>query len=157
MPTAEEPGFGIVAGGPYSSGALVGGPNFKYAPATPATLDRVARNKAIADSYGISMKAAGLQFSLAHPAVAAVIPGAGRIAEDRAAPNEMIPAEFWPDRGGRGSSIRRRRHRARYDTISERFVAASDKTISPGVERNSAQQIGAHTLMLESSDFGIVA
>jgi D-threo-aldose 1-dehydrogenase len=44
------------------------------------------------------MKAAGLQFALAHPAVAAVIPGASRpsrIAEDRAALKERIPADFW--------------------------------------------------------------
>lgn len=98
MPQVAEKGLGIVVGGPYSSGALVGGPNFEYAPATPAILDKVARIKAIADRYGISMKAAGLQFALANPAVAAVIPGAsrpGRIAEDRAALNETIPADFW--------------------------------------------------------------
>ena len=34
--------------------------------------------KAIADRYGVSIKAAGLQFSLANPAVDAVIPGASR-------------------------------------------------------------------------------
>ncbi|ESQ79048.1 aldo/keto reductase [Asticcacaulis sp. YBE204] len=98
MPTVTERGLGIVVGGPYSSGALVGGPNFEYAPATPAILDKVARIKAIADRYSISMKAAGLQFALANPAVAAVIPGAsrpGRIAEDSAALSETIPADFW--------------------------------------------------------------
>ncbi len=93
-----ERGLGIVVGGPYSSGALVGGPNFEYAPATPAILDKVARIKAIADRHGVSMKAAGLQFALANPAVAAVIPGASqpsRIAEDRAALDETVPADFW--------------------------------------------------------------
>jgi D-threo-aldose 1-dehydrogenase len=98
MPMAAERGLGIVVGGPYSSGALVGGPNFEYAPATPAILDTVARIRAIADRHGVSMKAAGLQFALAHPAVAAVIPGAsrpGRIAEDRAALDEAVPADFW--------------------------------------------------------------
>lgn len=100
MPKAAEQGVGIVVGGPYSSGALVGGPNFEYAPASQAILDKVARIKAIADRHGISMKAAGLQFSLANPAVAAVIPGAsrpGRIAEDRAALQESVPAAFWRD------------------------------------------------------------
>ncbi|MET0238890.1 MAG: aldo/keto reductase [Sphingobium sp.] len=99
-PTVAERGLGIVVGGPYSSGALVGGPNFEYAPATPAILDKVARIKAIADRHRISMKAAGLQFSLANPAVSAVIPGAsrpGRIAEDSAALNEVIPADFWQE------------------------------------------------------------
>jgi D-threo-aldose 1-dehydrogenase len=98
MPMVAERGLGIVVGGPYSSGALVGGPNFEYAPATPAILDKVARIKSIADRYGISMKAAGLQFSLANPAVAAVIPGASkpdRIAEDRAALDEVVPGDFW--------------------------------------------------------------
>lgn len=98
MPQVAAKGLGIVVGGPYSSGALVGGPNFEYAPAKPEILDKVARIKALADRHGISMKAAGLQFSLANPAVAAVIPGAskpGRIAEDRAALNEKVPADFW--------------------------------------------------------------
>lgn len=100
MPEVVRQGLGIVVGGPYSSGALVGGPNFEYAPAPPAILDKVARIKAIADRHGVSMKAAGLQFSLAHPAVAAVIPGASRperIAEDRAALEESVPADFWRD------------------------------------------------------------
>lgn len=98
MPKVAERGLGIVAGGPYSSGALVGGPNFEYAPVTPEILAKVAAIKAIADRHGVSMKAAGLQFSLANPAVAAVIPGASRpqrIAEDTAALIEPIPADFW--------------------------------------------------------------
>ncbi|MBX3186544.1 MAG: aldo/keto reductase [Labilithrix sp.] len=98
MPDAAARGLGVVIGGPYSSGALVGGPNFEYAPARPELLARVARIKTIADRYGVSMKAAGLHFALAHPAVAAVIPGAskpGRIPEDRAALNEVVPADFW--------------------------------------------------------------
>ncbi|NJC35288.1 D-threo-aldose 1-dehydrogenase [Sphingomonas jejuensis] len=100
MPQVAERGIGMVVGGPYSSGALVGGPNFEYAPASPEIVDRVARIKAIADRHGISMKAAGLHFSLAHPAVAAVIPGASRparIAEDRAALEEVVPPSFWSE------------------------------------------------------------
>lgn len=98
MPRAAAAGLGIVVGGPYSSGALVGGPNFEYAPAPPAILQKVARIKAIADRYGVRMKSAGLQFSLAHPAVAAVIPGASqpsRLAEDRAALEAVVPGDFW--------------------------------------------------------------
>lgn len=100
MPKVTERGLGIVVGGPYSSGALVGGPNFEYAPAKKEILDKVSQIKAIADRYGISMKAAGLQFALANPAVAAVIPGAsrpGRIAEDWEALSEIIPVGFWRD------------------------------------------------------------
>lgn len=100
MPKVAERGLGIVVGGPYSSGALVGGPNFEYALATSAILDKVARIKTIADRYGVTMKAAGLQFSLANPAVVAVIPGASRperITEDRLALDEVIPQDFWCD------------------------------------------------------------
>ncbi|MBB3355217.1 aryl-alcohol dehydrogenase-like predicted oxidoreductase [Rhizobium sp. BK049] len=98
MPMVPERGLGIVVGGPYSSGALVGGPNFEYAPVTAPMREKIARIKTIVDRYGISMKAAGLQFALANPAVAAVIPGASqpsRIAEDRAALQEAVPADFW--------------------------------------------------------------
>lgn len=100
MPKVTERGLGIVVGGPYSSGALVGGPNFEYAPASPAILAKVAAIKAIADRHGVGMKAVGLQFALANPAVAAVIPGASRpqrIAEDRAAVAEIVPAALWQD------------------------------------------------------------
>jgi D-threo-aldose 1-dehydrogenase len=98
MPSVAEQGLGIIVGGPYSSGALVGGPNFEYAPITPAIRDKVAAIKAIADRHGVTMKAAGLQFSLAHPAVAAVIPGASkpsRIEEDREAYEAVVPGDFW--------------------------------------------------------------
>jgi len=98
MPAVADRGLGIVVGGPYSSGALVGGPNFEYAPAKPEILEKVAAIKGIADRNGISMKAAGLQFALANPAVAAVIPGASRpsrLAEDRAALEETVPDDFW--------------------------------------------------------------
>ncbi|AUZ46808.1 aldo/keto reductase [Pseudomonas orientalis] len=88
----------IVVGGPYSSGILAGGAHFEYQQASPAIIAKVEQIQAIAQAFGVSAKAAALQFSLAHPAVAAVIPGAsrpGRIAEDVAALSEQIPAAFW--------------------------------------------------------------
>ncbi|AZF05915.1 aldo/keto reductase [Pseudomonas sp. R5-89-07] len=88
----------IVVGGPYSSGILAGGAHFEYQQASPAIIRKVEQIKAIAQAFGVSVKAAALQFSLTHPAVAAVIPGAsrpGRIAEDVAALSEQIPAAFW--------------------------------------------------------------
>jgi D-threo-aldose 1-dehydrogenase len=58
----------------------------------------VERVKAIAERHRVPIKAAALQFVLAHPAVVAVIPGASRperIAEDYAALNTVIPDHFW--------------------------------------------------------------
>ncbi len=98
MDAAHAQQVEIVVGGPYSSGILAGGAHFEYQQAGPAIIAKVEQIKAIAQAFGVSIKAAALQFSLAHPAVAAVIPGAsrpGRIAEDVAALSEQIPAAFW--------------------------------------------------------------
>jgi len=100
IPQVLERGLGIVAGGPYSSGALVGGPNFEYAPAPVTILEKVAKIKAIGDRYGVSTKAIGLQFLLANPVIAAVIPGASkpsRIKEDIEALETHIPASLWEE------------------------------------------------------------
>ncbi|WP_444922054.1 aldo/keto reductase [Microbulbifer sp. CnH-101-G] len=100
IPQICERGLGIVAGGPYSSGALVGGPNFEYAPAPESILQKVAKIKAIGEKYGVSNKAIGLQFVLANPAVAAVIPGASkpsRIKEDIEALETDIPKALWQE------------------------------------------------------------
>jgi D-threo-aldose 1-dehydrogenase len=98
MPAAAKQHVDIVVGGPYSSGILAGGAHFEYQKASPEIIAKVERIKAIAQRHGISVKAAALQFALAHPAVAAVIPGASRperIAEDHAALNETVPVAFW--------------------------------------------------------------
>ena len=100
MPAAAKAGVDIVVGGPYSSGILAGGSHFEYQKAPPAIIARVERLKAIANRHQVSIKAAALQFSLANPAVAAVIPGASRperIAEDAQALNAAIPAAFWQE------------------------------------------------------------
>ena len=50
--------------------------------------------------YAVALSLAGLQFALANPAVAAVIPGASRpdrIAADHAALAEVVPAAFWSE------------------------------------------------------------
>jgi D-threo-aldose 1-dehydrogenase len=98
MPSAAEADVDIVVGGPYSSGVLAGGSHFEYQKASPEILAKVERIKGIAQRYRVPIKAAALQFSLAHPAVAAVIPGASlpeRIAEDHAALKASIPDDFW--------------------------------------------------------------
>ena len=98
MPTAAEADVDIVVGGPYSSGILAGGSHFEYAKPSPEILAKVERLKGIAQRYQVPLKAAALQFALAHPAVAAVIPGASRperIAEDHAALKAAIPDDFW--------------------------------------------------------------
>ncbi|WP_342762151.1 aldo/keto reductase [Bacillus sp. BR3(2024)] len=100
MPAAVKNNMDIVVGGPYSSGVLAGGAHFEYQKASPEIIAKVNKMKNLADRHGISIKAAALQFALANPAVAAVIPGASkpeRIAEDQAALKTVIPVAFWEE------------------------------------------------------------
>ncbi|MCM3626810.1 aldo/keto reductase [Paenibacillus glycanilyticus] len=100
MPAAAEKNANIIVGGPYSSGVLAGGTHFEYQKASPEILAKVERMKNIAQNHQISIKSAALQFALANPAVAAVIPGASRperITEDQEALNTVIPAAFWEE------------------------------------------------------------
>ena len=98
MPAAQKRNVDIVVGGPYSSGVLAGGTHFEYGAVPPAILVKLKKIKALCARYEVPIKAAALQFSLAHPASAAVIPGASRperIVEDHAALNAKVPGEFW--------------------------------------------------------------
>ena len=98
MPASTARGLGIVVGGPYNSGILAGGTHYEYQQATPDILARVDALRAVCAEFNVDIRAAALQFSLAHPAVAAVIPGASqpsRIAENLALVGAEIPAAFW--------------------------------------------------------------
>ncbi|MCC9206529.1 aldo/keto reductase [Arthrobacter sp. zg-Y769] len=100
MPKALELGVGIIVGGPFNSGALLGGDKFDYAEIPPQVQARITEMTSVASRHDVSLKAAALQFSAAHPAVAAVIPGSsrpGRVAEDVAAMKAEIPGAFWDE------------------------------------------------------------
>lgn len=98
LPECQRRDAGIVVGGPYNSGLLAGGEHYEYQQAPPDIADKARCIKDICARFGIDIRAAALQFSLAHPAVAAVIPGAsrpGRIAENIAMTEIDIPTELW--------------------------------------------------------------
>ena len=104
MPLCVERGVSVVIGGPYNSGILardLSGPvTFNYEPAPAELVDRAKRLKAVCDSHDVDLKAAALQFLLAHPAVASVIPGAQTIAEleqNIAMVQAEIPGALWSD------------------------------------------------------------
>ena len=104
LPLCEEKGVRVVIGGPYNSGILatgaVEGAYYNYAPAPPHVLERVAAIEAVCGRHGVRLPAAALQFPLAHPAVACVIPG-GRTRSELEANagllEEEIPAGFWSE------------------------------------------------------------
>lgn len=98
MPTAKEKDVGIVVGAPYSSGALLGGSHYNYGEIPPEVSQRIKQLGDVARRHDTNLKAAALQFSTAHPAVAAVIPWStrpDRIKEDLDGLEASIPADFW--------------------------------------------------------------
>ncbi|MCK6255326.1 aldo/keto reductase [Fictibacillus sp. KIGAM418] len=100
MPRATEKNVNIVVGAPFNSGVLVGGNHFDYGDVPDEIASKANQIKQIAEKHQVSIKAAALQFSMAHPAVAAVIPGSTRVEhvkEDVAASREEIPSDFWKE------------------------------------------------------------
>jgi D-threo-aldose 1-dehydrogenase len=104
LPYCVEHGIAVVAGGPYNSGILAVGPRagatFNYRAASPEMMDKAAGVAAVCDRHEVPMKAAALQFVLAHPAIVSVIPGARSLAEveENARMVEFpIPAALWAE------------------------------------------------------------
>jgi D-threo-aldose 1-dehydrogenase len=104
LPYCVENKISVVAGGPYNSGILAVGPRqgatFNYRPAAAEMLEKAQRIQAVCERYRVPLKAAALQFILAHPALASVIPGARSVAEveDNIRMVEFpIPADLWAE------------------------------------------------------------
>ena len=99
-----ERDIGIIKGAPYASGILATGPvagaRYNYAPANQGVLDKVAHIVAVCERHRVPLRAAALQFPLAHPAIAAVIPGAVSPAEVEDNARMLawpIPEQFWAE------------------------------------------------------------
>lgn len=106
LPACIEHGASIILGGPYNSGILATGvrnfqnPYYNYQPAPQEVIDKVAKIEAICVDHKVTLAAAALQFPLAHPAVASVIPGLGnekRVHKTVELFNQVIPNQFWQD------------------------------------------------------------
>ena len=99
LPACATRGVSVLIGGPYNSGILAGdGANYDYRRAPPAIVQKVARLEAVCGEYGVPLPAAALQFPLAHPVVAAVLPGIDRperVVETMRLLRFPIPAELW--------------------------------------------------------------
>lgn len=104
LPLCEERNISIIIGGPYNSGILaqgaVDGAKFDYRKAPPVIVEKVRRIEVICGRHETPLKAAALQFPLAHPAVATVIPGARsplEVDENVAMAEFEIPGDFWAE------------------------------------------------------------
>jgi D-threo-aldose 1-dehydrogenase len=105
LPLCVKRGVRIAIGGVFNSGILATGvraarerPVFNYAPAEQSWVDRAGRIEQVCDEFGVPLRAAALQFPLAHAAVEIVLVGAQHPdhwtnAVEMA--RHPIPAGFW--------------------------------------------------------------
>ena len=103
-------GIGIIKGAPYASGILAAdagrvgdraagaAATYDYRAPSAEVRSKVSRIAAVCERHGVPMRAVALQFLLAHPAVAAVIPGAAtpaEVADNARMLSVSIPADLW--------------------------------------------------------------
>ena len=100
LPKCEKAGTSIVVGGPLNSGILAGRDTWNYKAAPREIVARVNAVEAVCERHRVPLAAAALQFPLAHPAVAAIIPGPRNVEEFHANVRLLrhpIPAALWAD------------------------------------------------------------
>ena len=106
LPLCEARGVRIAIGGAFNSGLLATGtrsaavPRFDYAAAPAPWVERTRKIETVCDAHGVPLRAAALQFPLAHPAVDVVMVGARSVAQwqdAQAMAAHPIPAAFWRD------------------------------------------------------------
>ncbi|HET9180378.1 MAG TPA: aldo/keto reductase [Terriglobia bacterium] len=109
LPLCVEKKISIIIGGPYNSGILATGAKpggkFNYADAPPEIMEKVRKVEEVCARHQVPMKAAALQFPLAHPAVVSVIPGARSVAEleeNFRLVSHPIPGGFWAELRSKG-------------------------------------------------------
>jgi D-threo-aldose 1-dehydrogenase len=103
LPLCQARGVRIALGGVFNSGilatgALGGTATFNYAPAPSKWLLRTAQIEAVCATHRVPLRAAALQFPLAHPAVEIVMLGARSVSEWRdgvAMMQHPIHPDFW--------------------------------------------------------------
>ena len=92
LPRCVQREVSIIVGGPFNSGVLVEavgpGAHYNYGSAPAQVIDRVRRLEAVCAAHATPLAAAALQFPLAHPGVASVIPGLS-------APDQVEQALTW--------------------------------------------------------------
>uniref|UniRef100_B0T1C0 Pyridoxal 4-dehydrogenase n=1 Tax=Caulobacter sp. (strain K31) TaxID=366602 RepID=B0T1C0_CAUSK len=104
LPRCAARDVSIIVGGPFNSGVLVEGvrpgAHYNYGPAPAEVLDRVGRLEAVCLAHATPLAAAALQFPLAHPQVASVIPGLSspdQVRQALAWAAHAVPDALWDD------------------------------------------------------------
>jgi D-threo-aldose 1-dehydrogenase len=108
LPLCIDKGIAVVAVGVMNSGILAkpgSGATYNYAPADEAVIARAAALEESCERHRVSLRAAAIQFVLAHPAVTSVVAGVRTIEHLDDYPELMqqrIPPELWAELRERG-------------------------------------------------------
>ena len=103
LPVCMERGIAVLVGGVMNTGILADprpGSRFDYGPAGADPVARAQRLAGICAQYDVPLRAAAIQFPLAHPAVASLVAGVRTIAHLDDYPAMMarpIPADLWAE------------------------------------------------------------
>lgn len=109
LPRCLDRGVGVIVGGVYNSGVLANpeadDATYDYVPVSAEVRERARQLRDLCRRYGVPLKAAAVQFPLAHPAVSNVLLGArsvDELAENRRLAETEIPHELWAELVERG-------------------------------------------------------
>ena len=104
LPYCQEKGISVVAGAPFSYGVLAADLRHGATPSSrfvaPALVEKARKIDAVCARHDVPLRAAALQFILAHPAIASVIPGArtqNEMQENFDFIERDIPSRLWDD------------------------------------------------------------
>ena len=99
-----EKNVSVVIGSPYASGILATGSTgkalYNYAPASDEILQKVKKIETVCARHQTTLAAAALQFCLAHPVIAAAIPGATHsrfVLANIENLSAAIPVDLWAE------------------------------------------------------------
>jgi D-threo-aldose 1-dehydrogenase len=108
LPACQERRVAVLVGGVMNSGVLADprpGARFDYGPAPDAVIDRARRIGEICDRHGVPLRAAAMQFPMAHPSVASLVAGIRSIPhldEYPALLAHPIPGDLWTELRNQG-------------------------------------------------------
>ena len=103
FPLCQSRGIAVVLGGVFNSGILADprpGSRFGYLPADDAVVESVHRLRDVCERHGVPLRAAAIQFALAHPAATSLLAGVRTVAQLDDYPMLMrhsIPAQLWDE------------------------------------------------------------
>ena len=103
FPVCLAKNIGILLGGIYNSGILANphtGAKFNYEDAGAALVARALELDQLCRKHGTELKAAALQFCMAHPAVTVAVMGARNateVADNIAMSERIVPQAFWQE------------------------------------------------------------